>query len=320
MNQDIYELNLSESLLWQVLKLAGWQAGRAADVSRLEDVYREHGYVLHDFARRVLAEFSGLPEYWYFRWDAQDGRVHVGGNDYNFESSDILDDDTAEKLPQELREHAVPVLNAGWHQFPDLVWACEDGRLYRYPEIGNKGLEVFSSTTELLDADMRVLPVKHAVKAYVTFGKQRSLHWDKYMDSADGTLKFGAGFSVGSILTVNDFERSALLAEATETDDGDGCKHYSLNPQYMDRDKYAITLHFRSDGRLGQVVLCRDRHFDDSGSEGREHWRKREHDDWLRHWLGTPSQVDTWECTWGNVVSSYDTFPGTSQITIRYKR
>jgi hypothetical protein len=186
--------------------------------------------------------------------------------------------------------------------------------------IGDKGLEVFSSVAELLDADMRALPVKYAVKAYVTFGKQGTLHWDKYVDSADGTLKFGAGFSAGSSMNIKDFERSALFAETTETDNDGGGKRYALSPQYMDSDQYAITLHFRPDGRLGHVVLCQDRHeFDDSGSKGRERWRKNEHDRALRHWLGTPSQEDTWEYTWGTVVSSYDTSPGTSQITVRYK-
>jgi hypothetical protein len=325
LNKDIYELNLSKPLLEQVLALAGWQAGRAIDVSRLESAYQKYGYVLHDFARRVLAEFSGLPERWYFRLDAPNGRVCVGGNDYNFESSDILDfdddeEDTAERLPQELRDRAIPVFNAGWHQFPYLVWACADGRLYRYVAIADKGLETFSSMAELLEADMRVLPLKYAAKAYVTFGKQWSLHWEKYIDGADGALKFGAGFSIASATTVSGFERSALFAEVAQTNEDDGCKRYALKPQYMDCDEYAITLYFRSDGGLDRAVLRCGEDYGDNGSEGRERWRKSEHDDALKRWLGAPSRKDTREYAWGNVVSSYDVSPNASQITIRYKR
>ena len=66
---DVYQLDPSSPLLSQVLTLAGWYQGRTVDISGEEEAYRKAGLILTDFARKSLAEFYLLKDYWCFRWD-----------------------------------------------------------------------------------------------------------------------------------------------------------------------------------------------------------------------------------------------------------
>lgn len=178
---EVYEIDLDSSRVLQVLKLAGWHENRNVDISELLSGYSKAGYSLNEYEKSILAEFYGLMSAWFFRWEDKYGELHIGGYDYTFDLEDIYSecDDEKVNLPDDMRFTSVPLLLAGYHQFPGVVWSNKSNSLIRTSELTNK-TECFVSAFELLEYDLNsyIPSIEYVKKLYVTFGSQSSLRWD----------------------------------------------------------------------------------------------------------------------------------------------
>jgi hypothetical protein len=177
----VYKLNLDLSRALQVLKLAGWYENRCVDITEREIHYSKFGYSLTEYHKALISEFYGLPTSWKFRWEDNKHKIHIGGYDYTFDLDDDFDDSyDKDNLPFEIQPFAVPLIEAGYHQFPGTVWSGKDKPLIRTSELNNK-TETFNSVTELLEFDLNsAIPANEHIKSiFVTFGPQSLLHWDE---------------------------------------------------------------------------------------------------------------------------------------------
>ncbi len=178
----VYKLDSNVPLFLQTLKMAGWYPGRKVDISELEEEYYRFGYILTDTAKNILSEYYGIRPGWNFRWQDKAGRIRIGGYDYSFETQGIYDEcDDIERnlLPINERTKAIPILLAGFHQFPKTVWLGNDNLLYGTTELDDKP-KIFHSVHELLEYDIQQSSegLYNAENVYVTFESQRLLHWD----------------------------------------------------------------------------------------------------------------------------------------------
>ena len=71
----VYKLNSEKSLAHQVLEYAGWYEGRKVDVEKIIEYYQKNNYILNDFAKKFLQEFSGIKENWFFKYIGKNGEV-----------------------------------------------------------------------------------------------------------------------------------------------------------------------------------------------------------------------------------------------------
>ena len=181
----VFKLDSFSPLYLQVLKLAGWYPGRSVDISEEVEGYSKFGYILTDFVKNILSEFYKLEDLWRFRWELPDGRIRIGGYEYTFLTTDVYNKkytNNKKLLPVDVQATAIPIIEAGWHQFDTPVWVGENDLIYHV--IGWNGqVECFTSVIELLESDIQLQLKAFSSSAtenlFVTFGDYKLLHWDK---------------------------------------------------------------------------------------------------------------------------------------------
>lgn len=85
----VYKLNSEKSLAHQVLEYAGWYEGRKVDVEKIIEYYQKNNYILNDFAKKFLQEFSGIKENWFFKYIGKNGNPD-DGNEWSKEQIEII--------------------------------------------------------------------------------------------------------------------------------------------------------------------------------------------------------------------------------------
>lgn len=173
----VYKLNSEKSLAHQVLEYAGWYEGRKVDVEKIIEYYQKNNYILNDFAKKFLQEFSGIKENWFFKYIGKNGEVRIDGNDFSFSIPYDLPFEEEDKeyelkqIPEEVRDKVIPIVETGWH-IGGTLWIDDKGKFYHTLYYRNDCMEQYDSIFDYLEYNFKYYLGN---EIYVTFENQRDL-------------------------------------------------------------------------------------------------------------------------------------------------
>lgn len=187
MDINVYSLNLSENIADQVLKLAGWYAGRKVDISDLLLQSKKKNFITNDAAKNFWSEYYGIQSQWYFKCVDADGTAHIGGWDYSFDANvpafysyhfETPEDyqDELNQISKNERQNVIPICEAGFHD-PGILWINDSGQIFWTLYFDDEKAYVFDSPFEYFQHEFKSLENKE--KVLLSFDYEVYIGWTR---------------------------------------------------------------------------------------------------------------------------------------------